>query len=219
MGTEEVDTRSEQLDEGMFEVQNASQNLETLVKYHGLESDRVDLWDLRARIHVAEEHLKAAKKLVDRELGKDAHHERRGDLVIVATNTIKDSETYRGGDSMPLRVEVASVLAEKICGDSVRLATGDGEVEFDDDISAEQTFAVEIADGLAKVWSQPAKSKLPSKPALKKLGLDPEEWFTSETVAKLKVTVMELPLYESIFGEGSAPKAPISEIQMAQEPF
>lgn len=205
MSINEVDTRSEQLDEGMFELQNASQNLETLVKYHGLESERVDLWDLRARIHVAEEHLKAAKQLVDRELGKDAQHQRRGDLVIAVRNEIKEKETYRGGDSTALRQQVALSAADLIVGD---------EHEPTDD---ERSFAIQIADEIASVWSQPAKSKLPSKPKLKKLGIDPEEWLTADTVAKLDVKVWDVELYESVIGP--APRRPLTEIETAQEPF
>lgn len=207
----EVDTRTEQLDEGMFEVENATRNLETLTKYHGLEADRLDLWDLRARIHVAEQHLAAAKKLVDQELGKDPHHERRGDLVITVRNEVKDRETYRGGDSTPLRHQVAERIAETLYeagpDTDARIVDHDAEIEL----------AIGVADGLAKVWSQPAKSKLPSKPALKKLGLDPDEWLTAEAVARLEVKVWPVEQYEAIIGP--APQRPVSEIEMLSEPF
>ena len=177
-------TRQEAIDERLWTALVAAKDLVVLTETSDLSE--VDLWDLRAQLQSVQTLLIEAAKPLDRALGKEGNqHQRSGDYVVTVRNEVKEKETYRGGSSMPLRVEVACRIADEMT------ATDREDVDL---------FATTIANGLAKVWSQPPKSKLPSKKSLKALGLDPDEWLVAESVPKLEVKCWPVEMYEAIIG-------------------
>lgn len=195
--------RTELLAEKVQALEVAAVELKILMDRTDLND--VDAMSVRAAIERAQADVRRALVPLDRRLTRThmGSHERVGDYVIMVS-TKKDSETYRGGDSKTLRHEVAMRLAEQLTG-----------VQWDED-SPEAAFARDLADAIAGVWTQPPKSKLPSKKALKNLGLEPSDWFTVELGSGVKVDVMDVELYEAKIGP--APKETRFEDKVG-EPF
>jgi len=200
--------RAELLTEKIGQLELAAIELALLMDKTDLTE--IDPMSARAAIQRAQDDVKKALKPLDRELSNThmGEHERVGDYVIMVSRK-KDSETYRGGDSKTLRHEVVKRVVADLCG-------SEDETIDDESLEAETQFSRNVADALARVWTQPPKSKLASKAALKKLGLDPGDWFEVEIGSGVKVDVLDVDLYESRIGP--APKETRFETKVG-EPF
>lgn len=176
--------RNDDLMAKIQECQHMAENIELLI-------DKTELTEpLMARVEIdqAIRALRNAAKKLDPALLEEPSHHRVRDHVVLVQRNIKEWNSYRSGNSADTRHAVALTAIDQFEPGHYGREQLDG-------------IAVLVSDQIAKVWSQPPASKMPSKPQLKKLGIDPKDYLQPMLSDRSKVDVWTVEEYEQRIGD------------------
>lgn len=182
----EEPTRTEFLGRTIHDALCAARDVRALMPVTDINPDELDVLDARVEIAEAIQALSKAAADLDREVVRlhPGHVRQSPEWVVVSTRKPFEKRTYKGDPHVMVDAVVDRIV----------------EVKGIDEWGERCVDAAQLmADELVKVWTV-TKSKLPTMGGLKGLGISPDTHLITDWGDRLKVDVIPVELYESIYG-------------------